>query len=52
MESRIAEVRASAKDDLEDENRREFMAMRKQHIEEMGEMRKKDEEFFEVRVHG
>ena len=51
MESRVAEVRASAKDDLEEENRNEIMAMRKQHIEEMGEMRKKDEEFFEVWFH-
>ena len=48
MESRVAEVRASAKDDLEEETRSEIMSMRKQHIEEMGEMRKRDEQYFEV----
>ena len=48
MESRVAEVRASAKDDLEEETRNEIMALRKSHIEEMGEMRKKDEQYFEV----
>ena len=48
MESRVAEVRASAKDDLEEETRSEIMSMRKQHIEEMGEMRKRDGQYFEV----
>ena len=48
MEARVAEILASAKDDLEEETRNEIMAMRKQHIEEMGEMRKRDEQFFEV----
>ena len=51
MESRVAEVRASAKDDLEEETRSEIMSMRKQHIEEMGEMRKRDEQYFEVSLH-
>ena len=48
MESRVAEVKESAKDDLEEETRNEILAMRKRHIEEMGEMRKRDEQFFEV----
>merc|ERR1712228_419817 len=46
-ECRVAEVRACAKDDLEEETRKEILVMRKQHIEEMGEMRKKDEQYFE-----
>merc|ERR1712176_324339 len=46
-ETRVAEVRRRAKEEAEGEIREEMMAMRKQHVEEMGLMRKQDEQFFE-----